>query len=62
MDRSKVTTEIDKEMEEFMKKNKDVLYKRVSEDVGSRVNEGSKDKRMAIDGKFTKVINRLNLN
>ncbi len=46
----KVTNEKD-----FMQQNKNILYKRTSEDLGSRVNEGNKDKRRAIDGKFTKV-------
>ena len=55
MEKGKVTTKIDQELEEFMKMNKDVLYKRISQDVGSRVDEGNKDKRRAIDGKFTKV-------
>jgi hypothetical protein len=55
MEKGKVTTKIDQELEEFMKMNKDILYKRISQDVGSRVDEGNKDKRRAIDGKFTKV-------
>lgn len=55
MEKSKVTTEVDKELEEFMKQNKDVFYKKTSDEVGSRVKEGNKDKRKAIDGKFTKV-------
>jgi hypothetical protein len=55
MDKTKVTTDVDRELEEFMKANKDVLYKRISSDIGSRVDEGNKDKRKAIDGKFTKV-------
>ena len=56
MEKSNNQNSIDKEMEEFMKQNKNVLYKRISQNIGSRVDEGSKDKRRAIDGKFTKVI------
>lgn len=42
---------------EFMKLNKEILYKKTSQDVGSRVNEGTNDKKRFIDGKFTKVCN-----
>jgi len=57
MDQKKVIekSNIDKEIEEFMKNNKDVLFKKSSQEVGSRVEEGNKDKRRAIDGAFTKV-------
>jgi hypothetical protein len=54
--KTNVKTHVDKELEEFMKQNADVLYKKTSEEVGKRVNEGNKDTRRAIDGKFTKVI------
>lgn len=49
-------TNTDKELEEFMKQNKDVLYKRISQEIGSRVDEGDKDARKVSDGKFTKVV------
>ena len=55
MEKSKVTTQTEKEMEEFMKLNKDILFKRSSQQVGSRVDETIKDKRHTIDGKFTNV-------
>lgn len=55
MEKSNTQSQIDKEMEEFMKQNKDVMYKRISQQIGSRVDEGNKEKRRAIDGKFTKV-------
>jgi hypothetical protein len=55
MEKGKIVTKNDQELEEFMKMNKDILYKKTSMDVGSRVDEGNKDKRRAIDGKFTKV-------
>ncbi len=55
MEKGKIVTKTDQELEEFMKMNKDILYKKTSMDVGSRVDEGNKDKRRAIDGKFTKV-------
>jgi hypothetical protein len=55
MEKGKIVTKTDQELEEFMKMNKDILYKKTSMDVGSRVSEGNKDKRKAIDGKFTKV-------
>ena len=47
-------TDLDKEREEFMKQNADIFYKRASQEVGSRVNEGSKDPRFTSDGSFTK--------
>ena len=57
MEKSKenTKTEIDLQIEEFMKIHKDILYKKNSQDIGSRVNEDTKEKRKAIDGKFTKV-------
>ena len=55
MEKTKKVTQTDKDLEEFIKQNKDILYKKTSEEVGSRVDEGNKDKRRAIDGKFTKV-------
>ena len=55
MEKGKTATPIEKEIEDFIKQNKDILYKRTSEAVGSRVDEGNKDQRRAIDGKFTKV-------
>jgi hypothetical protein len=57
MDQSKVSekTKINAEIEEFIKNNKDVLFKKSSQEVGSRVSEGNKDQRKSIDGAFTKV-------
>jgi len=55
MEKGKIVTKTDQELEEFMKMNKDIIFKRTSQDIGSRVDEGNKDKRRAIDGKFTKV-------
>ncbi len=55
MEKTKYVTQTDKELEEFMKQNKDVFFKKTSNEIGSRVNEGNKDKRKAIDGTFTKV-------
>ena len=53
MEKSKINqkTETDKDLEEFMANNANILYKRVSQDVGSR-NEGNKDKKHTIDGNF----------
>ena len=47
-------TDLDKEREEFMKANAGIFYKRTSEEIGSRVDEGSKDPRYTSDGTFTK--------
>ncbi len=55
MEKNKVTTSTEKEMEEFIKLNSDILFKKTSQEVGSRVNETFKEKRKTIDGKFTKV-------
>jgi len=57
MDQSNVSqkSKIDAEIEEFMRNNKEVLYKKSSQELGSRVSEGNKDQRKAIDGTFTKV-------
>ena len=48
-------SKIDAEIEEFIKNNKEVLYKKSSEEVGSRVQEKNREKTKAIDGNFTKV-------
>jgi hypothetical protein len=48
-------TEMDRELEEFMKQNKDILYKRTSEDIGKRQDEGGKQDKKVSDGAFTKV-------
>jgi hypothetical protein len=50
-----VQTETEKQMKEFIKQNADLLYKKESQELGARVNEGNKDARRAVDGKFTKV-------
>ena len=57
MDQSKVIekSKVDVEIEEFIKNNKNILYKKTSQQIGSRVAEGNKDERKAIDGSFTKV-------
>ena len=59
MEKGKDATNIDQEIEEFMKMNRNILFKKTSQDIGSRVDEGNKDTRRAIDGKFTKVYNYL---
>ena len=43
------------EEKNFMQLNKHILYKKTSEEFGSRVSEGNKDKKRYMDGKFTKV-------
>jgi hypothetical protein len=45
----------EKHEKQFMQMNKHILYKKTSEEVGSRVLEGNKDKKRYMDGKFTKV-------
>ena len=47
---------IDDEINQYIRENCKTIYKQESTDVGSRVNEQSKDKRHTNDGKFTKVI------
>lgn len=56
MEKSKINqkTSTDKELEDFMTQNANILYKKVSQDVGSRVNEINNDKKYTVDGKFTK--------
>ena len=52
--RKLVKTDLDKEKELFMKQNADIFYKRTSQEIGSRVDEGGKDPRHVSDGSFTK--------
>jgi hypothetical protein len=54
-DKRKQKTDIDREVEEFMKMNKDVLYKRTSEEIGKRQHEGGNQEKWTSDGSFTKV-------
>lgn len=42
------------EIEEFIRQNKNVIYKKISDDIGSRYSEGGKEFKNTIDGKFTK--------
>lgn len=51
-------TDLDKEREEFMRQNAHIFYKKTSEDIGSRVDEGSKDPRFTCDGSFTKHLSK----
>jgi len=48
-------TQTEKEMEEFLKQNADVVYKRSSNKIGSRVEELTDNEKKVIDGGFTKV-------
>lgn len=50
-------SDTENKMDEFIKQNSRLLYNRESQEVGSRVNEGNKDEKKTVDGKFTKVIN-----
>lgn len=45
----------DDEINQFIKENSKLLYKQTSNDVGSRVADGGKEKKFTLDGKFTKV-------
>jgi hypothetical protein len=47
---------IDKEFEEFIKENRNILYKRTSDEIGKRQDEGGKQEKHVNDGKFTKVL------
>lgn len=49
-------TSIDDEIKKYLQMNSKTIYKQTSNDIGSRVNEGGKEKKFSIDGKFTKVI------
>jgi hypothetical protein len=54
--KSKVTkTQTEKELEDFIKQNKDIIYKRTSDDIGKRQQEGGKQEKLVNDGAFTKV-------
>lgn len=49
-------TQTEKEMEEFLRQNADVVYKKSSAKIGSRINELTDNERIVIDGGYTKVI------
>lgn len=42
------------EIEEFIRQNRNTIYKKTSDDIGSRYLEGGKEFKNTIDGKFTK--------
>ena len=48
-------TQTEKEMEEFLKQNADVIFKKSSAKIGSRIQENTDNERIVIDGGFTKV-------
>ena len=48
-------TQTEKDMEEFLKKNADVVYKKTSAEIGSRIHENKNNERIVIDGGYTKV-------
>ncbi len=48
-------TETEKELEDFIKQNKNIIYKRTSDDIGKRQDEGGKQEKFVNDGGFTKV-------
>ncbi len=50
-----MNTQTDLEINDFIKQNMNVLYKKTSDDIGSRNKEGGKEHKHTIDGKFTKV-------
>jgi hypothetical protein len=50
---SKTPTE--KEMDEFLRQNSSVVYKKSSSKIGSRIEEKTDNERIVIDGGFTKV-------
>ena len=54
-------TQTEKDMEEFLRKNADVVYKKSSTKIGSRINENTDNERIVIDGGFTKVFNKIKL-
>ena len=48
-------TQTEKDMEEYLKQNADVVYKKSSKVIGSRIHEKTDNERIVIDGSFTKV-------
>ena len=50
-----INSKIDKEFEEFLKENRNILFKRTSDEIGKRQQEGGKQEKFVNDGKFTKV-------
>lgn len=46
---------IDDEIREYIKSNASVVYKQESREIGLRNDEGGKEKKRTLDGKFTKV-------
>ena len=56
MEKTKVTkTQTEKEMEEYLRQNKDNFYKKSSSKIGSRIQESPDIERIAINAGFTKV-------
>jgi len=53
---NRFNSEIQKELEDFIKENSKILYKRTSDEIGKRQHEGGKQEKHVNDGKFTKVI------
>lgn len=45
----------DIEINDYINKHVNVIYKKTSNDIGMRYNEGGKEKKHTVDGKFTKV-------
>lgn len=52
------STPADEEINNFIKENSNIIYKKISNDIGSRYKEGGKEHKHTIDGKFTKVSNK----
>ena len=48
-------TQTEKEMEEFLRQNADVVFKKSSSKIGSRIQEITDNEKIVIDGGFTKV-------
>jgi hypothetical protein len=48
-------TQTEMEMEEFLKNNAEVVYKKSSSKIGSRIEEKMDNERIVINGGFTKV-------
>lgn len=45
---------VEDEINDFIKQNAKLIYKQTSHNIGSRAEEGGKEKKNTIDGKFTK--------
>lgn len=46
---------VDDEINNFIKQNSSLIYRTTTKDIGSRAQEGGKEKKSTLDGKFTKV-------